>query len=128
MPRIKTPFSKKLGGKKTWVSILTGLFLVCSISLSFAGGKWGEKDFNITVAEDTERNGRISVQIKEKKVIVVERVTRQNKDYQTILFDSCLPTRKKGFPEVAYFRMAFQLRDNRNYKLVVQNLTFDERP
>jgi gingipain R len=126
--RIEPLIRKKLGNQKAWFAILTGLFLVCSISPSFAGGKWGEKDFNITVAEDTERDGRISIQIKKKKAIVVDRVTRQNNDYQTILFDSCLPTRKKGFPEVAYFRMAFQLRDNRNYKLVVQNLTFDERP
>ena len=51
---------------------------------------------------------------------------RQNEAYQTVPFESCLPTKQKGFPEVSYFKMAFQLRNNRNYKLVVQELAFEE--
>ena len=114
--------------KKMRLVFFTAVFLVLVVSLSFAGGKRGTKDFNITVAEDAVRDGRISVQIKAKRAFSVGRTKKQNKDYQTVLFDSCLPTKEKGFPEVDYFKMAFQLRDNRNYKLVVQKLTFDERP
>ena len=111
--------------KKKWV-LLTVVLMVLFTSLSFAGEKRGEKDFNMVVVEDTARDGRISVQIKAKKVFFVDRVVRRNKDYQTVFFESCLPTRKKGFPEVSYFKMAFQLRNNRNYKLVVHKLLFDE--
>lgn len=114
--------------KKTGLVFFTAILLVLFASIVFAGGKRGEKDFNISVAEDAVRDGRISVQIKAKKAFSVGRVARQNKNYQTVLFDSCLPTRKKGFPEVGYFKMIFQLRDNRNYRLVVQKVTFDERP
>ncbi|MCP4576996.1 MAG: hypothetical protein GY846_12010, partial [Deltaproteobacteria bacterium] len=95
-------------------------------SLVLAGGKRGEKDFDLTVTEDTTRDGRITVQIGAKRAFSVERVTRQHKEYETVPLESCLPTKEKGFPEVSYFKMAFQLRDNRNYKLVVQKLTFDE--
>lgn len=114
--------------KKTRLVFFTAVFFVLAASLSFAGGKRGAKDFNIVVGENTKRQGGISVQIKAKRAFSVGRTKKQNKDYQTVLFDSCLPTKKKGFPEVGYFKMAFQLRDNRNYKLVVQKLTFDERP
>ncbi len=94
--------------------------------LVLAGGKRGAKDFDLTVTEDTTRGGRISVRIKAKSAFSVGLTQRQNKEYQTVPFESCLPTKEKGFPEVSYFRMVFQLRNNQNYKLVVQNLAFDE--
>ena len=101
--------------KKTRLGFFTAVFFVLAVSLSFAGGKRGEKDFNIVVGENTARQGGISVQIKAKGAFSVGRTKKQHKDYRTVLFDSCLPTKKKGFPEVAYFKMAFQLHDNRNY-------------
>ena len=97
-------------------------------SLVFAGGKRGAEDFDYTVMDDTVRDGRISVQIKGKRTFSVGLTQRQNKEYQTVPFESCLSTKEKGFPEVSYFRMVFQLRNNRNYKLVVQKLSFDEQP
>ena len=111
--------------KRRWV-FLGVILLVFSVSISFAGGKKGDKDFIIAVSEDTARDGRITVQIEAKRAFSVERVPRQHKEYESVPLESCLPTREKGFPEVSYFKMAFQLRDNRNYKLVVQKLTFDE--
>ncbi len=113
---------------KTKLIFFTAILLVLFASLSFAGGKRGAKDFNIVVMEDRVRDGRISVQIKAKRAFSPGRTEKQNKEYQTVQFESCLPTRKKGFPEVAYFKIAFQLRDNRNYKLVIRKETFDNRP
>ena len=112
--------------KKTGLTIVALVVFGLAASLAFAGGKNGEKDFDISVVEDAFRDGTISVQMKGKRAFSVGLTKRQNKNYQTVLLESCLPTKKKGFPEVGYFRMAFQLRDNRNYKLVVQKLTFDE--
>ncbi|OQY48851.1 MAG: hypothetical protein B6240_04205 [Desulfobacteraceae bacterium 4572_87] len=97
-------------------------------SLVLAGGKRGAKDFDLTVTEDTMRDGRISARIKAKRAFSMGLTKRQNKNYQTVLLESCLPTKKKGFPEVGYFKMAFQLRNNWNYQLVVQKLSFDEQP
>jgi gingipain R len=97
-------------------------------SLVLADGKRGAKDFDLTVTEDTTGSGRISARIKAKRAFSVGLTQRQNKEYQTVPFESCLPTKEKGFPEVSYFRMVFQLRNNQSYKLVVQNLAFDELP
>lgn len=103
---------------------IVGFLLVTSLVL--AGGERGAKDFDLTVTEDATRDGRISVGIKAKRTFPIGRTKRQNKEYQTVPFESCLPTKQKGFPEVSYFKMAFQLRNNQNYKLVVQELAFDE--
>jgi gingipain R len=100
------------------------VFLLVS-SLVLAGGKRGAKDFDLTITEDTTRGGRISARIKAKRAFSVGLTQRQNKEYQTVSFESCLPTKEKGFPEVSYFRMVFQLRNNQNYELVVKNQTFD---
>ncbi len=114
--------------KKTRLVFFTAVLLVLLASLAFSGGKRGAKDFDISVVEDAARDGRIAIRIKAKSAFSMGRIKRRNKEYQAVMFESCLPTQKKGFPEVGYFKMAFQLRDNRNYKLVVQKTTFDERP
>jgi len=106
--------------------ILFGFLLAASLVL--AGGERGAKDFDLKITEDTTRDGRILVGIKAKRAFSLGRTKRQNKEYQTVPFESCLPTKQKGFPEVSYFRMVFQLRNNQNYKLVVQKLVFNEKP
>ena len=108
-------------------SIIIAVFVFGLVAaLAFAGGNRGAKDFDLTVREDASRDGGISVGIKAKRTFSVGPTQRQHQEYQTISFESCLPTKEKGFPEVSYFKMAFQLRNNRNYKLVVQELAFDE--
>ncbi len=114
--------------KKTGLIFFTAILLVWFASPAFSGGKRGAKDFDIAVVEDAARDGRITIQVKAKSAFSVGRMKRRDKEYQAVMFESCLPTQKKGFPEVGYFKMAFQLRDNRNYKLVVQKTAFDERP
>ncbi len=106
--------------------IAVGFLLVASLVL--AGGERGAKDFDLKITEDTTRDGRISVGIKAKRAFSLGRTKRQNKEYQTVPFESCLPTKQKGFPEVSYFRMVFQLRNNQNYRLVVQKQVFNEMP
>jgi hypothetical protein len=112
--------------KKAGLIIFLAVVSLLTASLALAGGERGAKDFDLTVKEDTTRDGQISVRIKAKRVFFLERISKQNKEYQTVPFESCLPTKQKGFPEVSYFRMVFQLRNNRNYELVVQKLVFDE--
>lgn len=112
--------------KKAGLTIVALVVFGLAASLAFAGGKKGDRDFDISVMEDALRGGKIAVQMKAKRTFSVSRVMRRNKEYQTVLFESCLPTKKKGFPEVGYFRIALQLRNNQNYKLVVQKLAFDE--
>ncbi len=109
------------------IILLAAVLVFLMASLSFAAGKRGEKDYDVTFSEDAARDGRISVLIKAKRTSSVGRTKKQKKEYETVLFESCLPTKKKGFPEVSYFKLSFQLRNNRNYRLVVQKLTFDEQ-
>ena len=92
-----------------------------------AWGMRGAEDFDISVAEDAGISGNISVQIQARRDFSIGAVSRQGKAYKAVAFKSCLPTRKKGFPEVSYFRMVFQLRDSRDYELVVRDVKFVER-
>jgi hypothetical protein len=106
--------------------IMVGFLFTASPAM--AGGERGAKDFDLIVAEDTTRDGRITVRIKAKRAFSLGTTRKRNKEYKTVPFESCLPTKRKGFPEVSYFRMMFQLSNNRNYELVVQELTFNEVP
>ena len=53
--------------KKKGLSLISVVFFVLLTFPAFAGGKRGAKDFDLTVFEDTARDGRISVRIKAKR-------------------------------------------------------------
>ncbi len=112
--------------KKAGLIFFLAVVFLLMASLAWAGGERGKKDFDLTVTDDATRDGRISVRIKAKRAFSLGLLRRQNKDYQTVPFESCLPTKQKGFPEVSYFKRLFQLRNNQNYELVVQQLAFNE--
>jgi hypothetical protein len=112
---------------KTILILLGAVFLLGAVSLSRAGAKPRENDFDVAVAENRTRTGTISVQITSKRALSIRRVTKQGNEYQEVSSEGGLSTRQKGFPEVGYFKIPLQLKDNRNYKLVVHKNTFDER-
>ena len=111
--------------RKTQLILIVFFLMVFSCPLSFAAGKNGAKDFKMVFSEDS-LTGSIMVSLKARETFTVRDVVKQKKEYATVPFKNCLPTREKGFPEVAYFKMAFQLRDNLDYELIVREVDFQE--